>query len=60
MPEAAARRILEARKHDLLALSEKLLEQEVVDGDELRAMLEHVPPVTPTETEAAHPHEPTK
>ena len=58
--EAAARRILEARKLDLLALSEKLLKQEVVDGDELRAMLEHVPPATPTETEAAHPHEPAK
>jgi len=56
--EAAARRILEARKHDLLALSEKLLDQEVVDGDELRLMLAHVPPATPTETEAAHPHEP--
>jgi len=55
--ETAARRILEARRDDLLALSAKLLEQEVVDGDELRQMLGHVPPATPVETEAAHPHD---
>jgi cell division protease FtsH len=53
--EAAARRILEARRDDLLALSARLLEQEVVEGDELRLMLGHVPPATTVETEAAHP-----
>ena len=54
--ETAARQILEARREDLLALSAKLLEQEVVEGDELRQMLGHVPPATPVETEAAHQH----
>jgi cell division protease FtsH len=55
--EAAAHRILAARREDMLALSAKLLEQEVVDGDELRQMLGHVPPATPVETEIAHPHD---
>jgi cell division protease FtsH len=52
--EAAARRILDARREDMLALSAKLLEQEVVDGDELRQMLGHVPPATPVEADVEH------
>ena len=37
--ETSARNILEARHDNLLKLAEKLLEQEVVDGDQVRDML---------------------
>jgi cell division protease FtsH len=37
--EASARKVLESRHDSLLQLTDRLLEQEVVDGDELRKML---------------------
>jgi len=37
--EAAARRVLEERRHSLDELAERLLEKEVVEGEELRVML---------------------
>jgi cell division protease FtsH len=52
--ETAARTILEARHDNLVQLADRLLQQEVVDGDELRQMLEHVEPASPSEAAAAH------
>jgi cell division protease FtsH len=50
--EASARRILETRHDSLLRLAEQLLEQEVVDGDQLREMLGATPS---TDALGAHP-----
>jgi cell division protease FtsH len=41
---AAARRVLEERRHSLDDLTEHLLEKEVIDGEELRTMLDTLSP----------------
>ncbi len=45
--EASARRVLEARHDSLLKLTDRLLEQEVVDGDQLRELLADLPAEAP-------------
>jgi cell division protease FtsH len=45
--EAEARRVLTEQRHVLDALADRLLEKEVVEGDELRQMLPAAAPVSP-------------
>ena len=45
-----ARRVLRERRDNLDELSERLLEKEVIEGDELRAMLGPLPPKDPEGT----------
>jgi cell division protease FtsH len=46
--EAEARRVLAEQRHVLDALADRLLEKEVVEGDELRQMLPPAAPASPT------------
>jgi cell division protease FtsH len=55
--EGEARRVLSERRQDLEVLSERLLEKEVIEGDELRELL-GVPPPSPEEHHAPLPIEP--
>ena len=52
-----ARRILEARREMLDTVSRRLLEKEVIEGDELRALMGIVPPPTPVATSDTVPVE---
>jgi cell division protease FtsH len=49
--EASARAILEARRDVMATLSDRLLEREVVEGDELRALLTPSAPATPADAQ---------
>ena len=49
--EASARKVLEERHDLLLALSDRLLAQEVVEGAELREMIAPLVTEAPTHTE---------
>jgi cell division protease FtsH len=55
--EAEARRVLAERRQVLEELSERLLEKEVIEGDELRELL-GVPPPSPEDHHAPLPIEP--
>jgi cell division protease FtsH len=56
--EASARRVLEERRDILLHLSERLLEQEVVEGDQLRELLNAGVPASAENTVPVAPDQP--
>jgi cell division protease FtsH len=56
--EASARRVLEERRDILLHLSERLLEQEVVEGDQLRELLNADVPASAENTVPVAPDQP--